>query len=402
MADVSRLDLSDTFGVVFWGFVIATTCFGVSITQCYLYFKRNKDGPSFRAFVASMMIMDFATTALAAQSLHYYLVANYGNAGVLAFMTKCAPSFRSLGKLNILSSYQDISSGVLHHFGSHPWVRSSAFPVLPIVNLQRTSHEILEVTMDICCHRKSLPVPEIVVRSRRNWFKALLAMISFASSAVQLRNLIVVHRDISKLHETILQIPIAVANGSAAACDIISTISLIVFVTSHAPSRKEIKSLVTYVIFLAVGRGFLVAVAQVGLLAMFFGSPASKFYWMPFHLNISKLHVNTTLAMLNSRASLRSKATHKHIRSENARSQRFKRTIGSSDLPRSRDWTTDWSSVENQIDQSCLPYRSENLQQLLDSSISVQLSKDNDVIRPKPTWTGESSVDSGSWRGQGV
>jgi len=63
----------------------------------------------------------------------------------------------------------------------------------------------------------------------------------------------------------------------------------------------------SHLFFFTVNRGLMVTIAQIGFGITFLIGP-TKAIWMPFHLSLAKLHLNTLLAMLNSRSTLRARA----------------------------------------------------------------------------------------------
>ncbi|KAG5636868.1 hypothetical protein H0H81_006590 [Sphagnurus paluster] len=53
-----------------------------------------------------------------------------------------------------------------------------------------------------------------------------------------------------------------------------------------------------------VHRGAMVTLIQTLLLVTFYAAPR-KLYWLPFHINVTKLYANTFFAMLNARTHLK-------------------------------------------------------------------------------------------------
>ncbi|KAH8107548.1 hypothetical protein DFH11DRAFT_1178312 [Phellopilus nigrolimitatus] len=260
------LDLSTTFGVVYWGFVIATILFGISIVQGYFFFLGSKDSRTFKCFVGSLLALDFATTALASESLHYYLIINFGNPLALLLMSKSYIA-EHVSTLVIIFASQLFYAGQIYAVNKRVWI------------------PLLIFTLAVCS------------------FGVGLAL-TYEMFAIDLL--------IANISSTKIKICLGLATSLAALCDIISTIAMCCFLTSHRSIYKETNTLLRTFLFFAINRGTLTAVAQICHLAMFLAYP-SRAYWVPFHLSVSKLHVNTLLAILNTRAILRARADAKRL-----------------------------------------------------------------------------------------
>ncbi|KAK7437491.1 hypothetical protein VKT23_018563 [Stygiomarasmius scandens] len=63
----------------FYGNIIATALFGITIVQGWNYANKNTDKWSLRLLVAVLVLLDFATTCLDSQALHHYLVSDFGD-----------------------------------------------------------------------------------------------------------------------------------------------------------------------------------------------------------------------------------------------------------------------------------------------------------------------------------
>jgi len=89
--------------------------------------------------------------------------------------------------------------------------------------------------------------------------------------------------------------------GVAALADVSITISLCWYLHSRRTGIKRTEKLLDRLIILAINRGLITAVAQVGFLVFNVAAPG-KNYWYPFHQSIGKLYTNSYLAMLNIRS----------------------------------------------------------------------------------------------------
>lgn len=85
-----------------------------------------------------------------------------------------------------------------------------------------------------------------------------------------------------------------------AAADVVATVAMCVFLTSANTGIVRTSSLLRSLMHLVINRGILVTLAQVVMLIVFFTS-TTRLYWVPIHINTTKLYVNTFFAMLNAR-----------------------------------------------------------------------------------------------------
>ncbi|THV00799.1 hypothetical protein K435DRAFT_718680 [Dendrothele bispora CBS 962.96] len=82
------IDISEAFDGFFYGNIIAAVLFGITIVQAWIYANSNTDKWPLRLLVAILVLLDFSTTCLNAQILHYYLVSNFGNLMNATLVTK--------------------------------------------------------------------------------------------------------------------------------------------------------------------------------------------------------------------------------------------------------------------------------------------------------------------------
>ncbi|KZS99911.1 uncharacterized protein LAESUDRAFT_765089 [Laetiporus sulphureus 93-53] len=93
--------------------------------------------------------------------------------------------------------------------------------------------------------------------------------------------------------------------GLAALCDILITGSLCYYLHSGRGMIKTTNELIDKLMLYAVNRGGLTSVVQTLFLILNVSLPG-RFYWIPFHMAVGKLYVNSLLATLNVRKRLRS------------------------------------------------------------------------------------------------
>jgi len=207
-----------------------------------------------------LLALDLVTTALVAESIRNYLVVNFGNPSAFLYM------------------------------------RKDMLVVYAITAVMTIASQLFYASRIYMVNKRNRIVPSII---------AFLAVIAFgcaiAVDVETFENILV-----ETLNSKKLRILGAFYSGFAAACDIMATISLCYYLASYQTDFTGTKALLSRIMFFTINRGVLVSIAQIGFGVSYQIGP-SKGYWMPFHLALAKLHLNTLLAMLNSRATLRSR-----------------------------------------------------------------------------------------------
>ncbi|THH11755.1 hypothetical protein EW146_g7936 [Bondarzewia mesenterica] len=108
------------------------------------------------------------------------------------------------------------------------------------------------------------------------------------------------------LMSVFLQIIGGLIQGVAAMCDVVITTSLIYFLRSKRVGvRSGTQKMIDRIIMYAVSRGTLTAIAQIMFLILNVALPDHQ-YWLPFHLAVGRLYVNSILSSLNVRKTLSS------------------------------------------------------------------------------------------------
>ncbi|KAN0135333.1 hypothetical protein V8E53_006898 [Lactarius tabidus] len=75
------IDIRNTFGASFIGFIVSVVLFGLTLGQTWIYYWHywTKDTKSLKFFVAFVTVLDIAFTILTAYVLYWYLVLNFDN-----------------------------------------------------------------------------------------------------------------------------------------------------------------------------------------------------------------------------------------------------------------------------------------------------------------------------------
>ncbi|KAL5521986.1 hypothetical protein ACEPAF_1842 [Sanghuangporus sanghuang] len=285
MADCEpiQVDLAPTFGIQFWGLLISIFFLGASLVQAYLYYTNNPDGWFMRTFVAVILVLDVAGTILVSDAMHYYLITSFGNPAGLVQMTQTFIGEIVLAIVTILLSQHFYASRVLTAGKSNRYGRIAAVIIV--------SRPCLMAFIDMIFTINLLPS------------KSVGSFASFGSALAACIKLYLTGRGFTSLEQPNYKSLISAWSFSNGLCDAIATFAMCYFLTSYKSSFKSTTSVVNSLFLFSINRGFLVFVTQIGLVTAYLAAP-SKGYWTPFHLVLPKLHVNTLLAMLNSRTSL--------------------------------------------------------------------------------------------------
>jgi len=95
--------------------------------------------------------------------------------------------------------------------------------------------------------------------------------------------------------------------------DVIATAAMCYFLASHKSGFRKTRQLINTLIFYTVNRGVMVAVCQIVVLVIFAVTVQADLWWLPPHLCLSKFHVITLLALLNSRSRSRPQSSDDNI-----------------------------------------------------------------------------------------
>ncbi|KAF7345756.1 hypothetical protein MVEN_01596100 [Mycena venus] len=271
--------VKEVFATSFIGFAIATTAYGISVLQCYLYFRQYpRDSMYLKMTVGTLLLLDTLSTIMTAHALYTYFVLNFGNISSDALIpwhensTLILPTvrlilgFRSFALTNGLLTMVTITAQCFYAW--QIWTVS--FNVFVTVGILLSAFAAFGLGLYVTVHLFRFP-----------------AVATLATPSVQ-----------------------AVTGpfiGLAACCDIAITAALIFYLYSkrregELTTKDMIDSLIRY----ALCRGILTAITQIIFLALNVGIP-DRTLWQPFHQLVGKLYVNSIVASLNVRNVVRGK-----------------------------------------------------------------------------------------------
>ncbi|TDL20025.1 hypothetical protein BD410DRAFT_841601 [Rickenella mellea] len=282
----------------FWGFAAATLLMGVSICQGYAYFSKFKDSLKLKLFIGFLLALDISSTVLYAIALRIVLILNAGQPSswvvsipVLVAESVVTTTITLLAQLFFADRVYRVGRG------------KRIFPLLIVIfALLGAAGGISRAVFMV-----ALRLQNLEDKNYKVWFP--ISSLSLSPVIAQ------------------SQVATATEGGFTIISDVLATMAMcITFVRSGRDSAR-LDSLLKSLLIYALNRGILVTSAQISLVMVYFYSPM-KFYWLvclvyavvaphviekrrvPIHMCLSKIYLNTLLAMLNARAQLRAKATN--------------------------------------------------------------------------------------------
>ncbi|KAF9456176.1 hypothetical protein BDZ94DRAFT_1315387 [Collybia nuda] len=288
------------YATCFIGFTVATTLFGISTLQCYLYFRNHpKDTISVKSTVATLWLLDTISTTMVAHALYTYYVLNLG---------------KVISDIFIPWSFAIENGCFLNGRGVFLVRRkiSKSVQLLHVSDLERRN-KIL-----------ACGIMSLAISSFGNGLYVTARLLQYGKLSV--------------MTEPKILVPKGFVQGAAAACDIIITLALVFYLkkrklTNSTLSTEDVlEKLVTY----AVYRGILTAITQTAFLTLVntsyyfllesalyyviiqYMTFSLRTYWLPFHQIVGKrafiratsllaihssvpVYVNSVVASLNLR-----------------------------------------------------------------------------------------------------
>jgi len=252
-------ELEQTLGVLFIGFLICIILYGFTFFQTYLYFTRfPKDNIWIKLTAAVLAALDTATSGLISQAVYYYLIDQFM---LPVESLNVTSTFCAENGLAILATFivQIFYAARIFQVGSRSWALLSVISCTALVAF-------------------GFGIAMTVQIFKQRWLTAL--------------------------GTPIMEIVAGISQGFAALADIMIVIALSYYLQpSRNPRMRPPEGWFDKFVTYFINRGVCVTVMQLAYLCVFVGMP-TKQIWIPFHLVVSKLYVNTLLAMLNSREAI--------------------------------------------------------------------------------------------------
>ncbi|KZT66298.1 hypothetical protein DAEQUDRAFT_730415 [Daedalea quercina L-15889] len=261
-----NLHLDPSIGCFFIGILFSIIFYGVTCAQVLFYVgEYSADRWWVKGLVASLFVLDTATTVADLDILWGYLVVNHSNPIVLAVLTNSFLVEYTLSAITVLL-VQCYYMRNVWQFLQERWYR---FPLTVIA--------------------------------------LVLALISCACSlaSVYLGN---IDRAVPGIFVK-TKIPAALQTVSASVADTYITTSLTLILRGERTGFKHTETLIRKLTTYAINRGVLTTALQIGQLITYVSLPDTTFVWAIFHFVGCKAYVNSLLALLNARNHLRTHGT---------------------------------------------------------------------------------------------
>ncbi|KAE9398601.1 hypothetical protein BT96DRAFT_1020022 [Gymnopus androsaceus JB14] len=257
--------VKEVFASSFIGFAVATSFYGISVLQCYLYYRNYpKDSVFLKLVVGFLWILDTLSTIMVADSLYTYFVLDFGNLAADALIPW------SFALENGLLTFVTITAQLF--YANQIWSISRNHAVTGVI-----------VFLGLAGFGIGLYVTVHLFR-----FNTLVTL-----------------DDSQFLRFT------GMVQGFAVTCDLAITGALIFYLYSRKRETtiRTTTGMLDTLMLYAVCRGILTAIAQIMFLALNVGLPDHT-YWQPFHQIVGKLYVNSVVASLNVRQSVRGRGSN--------------------------------------------------------------------------------------------
>lgn len=261
-SQLQRIDINPTFGACLIGAQISAVLYGLTTLQAYFYFvSYPDDSRDNKALVYIIWLLDTLHIVFASISVYHYLVTNYDNPSSLAFV----------------------------HWSL-------------IVSVA--------VNIVIACIVQTFFTIQIflLANSRiRWWLSSIIGICIFAhlSFGVELITLVFIKKEFVKLSQgTLFASAVAPFGVFTIMSDILIAGSLCVLLYRSRTKYRRTNTIITTLMLYAVNRCLLTSVVAIAEMIVYKIMPDSLWY-MAVDFVAGKLFVNSFLATLNSRQSIR-------------------------------------------------------------------------------------------------
>ncbi|KAJ3928061.1 MAG: hypothetical protein NXY57DRAFT_560781 [Lentinula lateritia] len=253
-------DLSSIFDPFFYGVIISTGLFGISIVQLWTYINLSRDRWMFRVVVITVFFMDMATTYLDIGLLHNYLISHFGDLSIFS-------SYSNLLDMEILFTALIVFVVDLY-FASRVYL------------LKQVHWSVVTFIVSTNVIALLLSILSVII----SFHLAVFTRLGFTS----------------KDNEII----VALENAMTTICEVVATTALAWSLHSSRTGVPRTDNILHKLHNYTITRGVLLTIVQILSLVFYVAQP-TKLTWIAFHMCLSKLYFITMAAMLNTRSSLR-------------------------------------------------------------------------------------------------
>ncbi|KAF7352523.1 MFS general substrate transporter [Mycena venus] len=255
-------DIGPTFGALLLGILIASTAYGMTIVQTYIYFDRfPNDAMIVKITVWLLFVLETFHTAIGWHLIYYYLIPNFGNLGTLLELP--------LWSLSAIVALTHTMEFIRHCF----YARRVFF---------------------LSGHAVIIPMVILVLATIGGGFGIVIVVT-------------VEHTILANIHSTIYSW--GVTSIVAITCaDIVITVSSIYYLKKgKRGTYAQTKSLLDKLMLWTGSTGMITSAISLAFLGAFIGAPDALVY-LALDQILTRVYVNTLLATLNFRTVLRGRA----------------------------------------------------------------------------------------------
>ncbi|KIK69632.1 hypothetical protein GYMLUDRAFT_34017 [Collybiopsis luxurians FD-317 M1] len=255
--------MDSTYGAAFVGLIVSTSLYGATILQTYLYYRNYpKDSLYIKLLVLALWFLDSIQLAFCATAMYWYLITNFNNPPALEKLTWSMEVQTDCNGL--------IALLVECFFARRVWRMSSNIYLVFIIVSLAIVHFVLGIVFTVDSFRMDTTT-------------GFANIIWVTSTGI----------------------------GSAAAADVIIAGALCYYLSKSRTGFKKTDSLISTLIAYSLTTGLITSLIGF-IIVVTFATMPSKYIWLAFFWIDGKCYVNSCLAALNSRESLREKASTQH------------------------------------------------------------------------------------------
>ncbi|EPQ51003.1 hypothetical protein GLOTRDRAFT_118079 [Gloeophyllum trabeum ATCC 11539] len=248
-----------TFGILFISLVVSAVCYGLTLLQTWIYFRRYSLDPWWtKTLVAVLWLLDTVHIILCTITIYWYLVTNYGNPSTLDD-SRCIWKVQTdmAGLVGLI---------VQLFFARRVWKLSGNKIVVALIAILSTLHFTLGVVFTV----GAFELKHFSKYGMLTWVTCL-------------------------------------GFSSAAAADILIAAAMCYYLAERRTEFKRTNSVITTLMIYSINTGLLTSIIATACVIAFAISPTS-FIWLSFFWVLGKCYVNSVMAMLNSRDYIREKS----------------------------------------------------------------------------------------------
>ncbi|KAJ8080699.1 hypothetical protein PM082_017533 [Marasmius tenuissimus] len=251
-----EISIHSTYGSAFIGLVVSAVLYGITILQTYLYYRNYPRDPRYlKILVLLVWLWDTLHLALCTTAVYWYLISNFNNVPALKQLT---------WSMELQTDCNGIVGLLVQcFFAKRVWSMSQNIFLVSIIVFLATIHFALGIVFTVYSFRFST-------------VDGFAKLIWVTSAGI----------------------------GSAAAADVLIAASLCYYLSKSRTGFKRTDSLIHTLIIYSLTTGLMTSLIDVVIIISFATMP-QNYVWLAFFWIVGRCYVNSFLAALNSRESLR-------------------------------------------------------------------------------------------------